>query len=145
MGLIGCRLRDPSRLFLFQNVSTWESYNSCVNSKTRTPCCGSGSGIWAPGSGIRTRDVKNVDRDPGTGSGMNIPDNFSRSLETVFGLKILKSFIWIRNLFDPGSWMENSNPGSGTNMPNPQHCPYPLFKAQNSAYNLQVAQVFLSL
>jgi hypothetical protein len=35
----------------------------------------------------------------GSGSGMNNPDNISESLETLFGLKYLYSFIWIR---DPG-------------------------------------------
>jgi hypothetical protein len=39
-----------------------------------------------PGSGIRIRDGKK------SGSGMNIQDNFSKSLETVLGLKILKFF-----------------------------------------------------
>jgi hypothetical protein len=29
---------------------------------------------------------------PGSGSGMNIPDHISKSLETFFGLKILKFF-----------------------------------------------------
>jgi hypothetical protein len=57
-----------------------------------------------------------VDPDPGcvkksrSGSGMNIPDNISGSLETIFGLKILKFFdeepdpgFEIRNLLDTGS------------------------------------------
>ncbi len=34
--------------------------------------------------------VKN--HDPDLGSGMNIPDHISESLETIFGLKILKFF-----------------------------------------------------
>jgi hypothetical protein len=72
-------------------------------------CCGSGSGIQCFfDSGIR--DGKK------SGSGMNIPDNISESLETVFGLKILKLFDANpspgRNLFfltlDPG-W-KNSDP-----------------------------------
>jgi hypothetical protein len=45
---------------------------------------------------IRIRDLgwgKIRIRDPHPGSGMNIPDNFSNSLETVFGLKILKFFV----------------------------------------------------
>jgi hypothetical protein len=36
-----------------------------------------------------------------SGSGMNIPDNFSESLETVLGLKILKFFSAYP---DPGSF-----------------------------------------
>ncbi len=85
--------------------------------------------------------VKN--QDPG--SGMNNPDHISVSLKTIFGLKILKFFdhisesletiSWvkntnipwsgsgIRNLFDPGSGMEDflirdKHPGSATLVPN---------------------------
>jgi hypothetical protein len=42
--------------------------------------------------------VKNQDSDPVSGSGMNIPDYISDSLENFFGLKILKFFD-----VDPGS------------------------------------------
>jgi hypothetical protein len=41
-----------------------------------------------PRSGIR--DAKNQDPDPG--SRMNNPDHISESLETIFGVKILKFF-----------------------------------------------------
>ncbi len=70
--------------------------------------------------------VKNQDPDPESGSGMNIPDYISESLETFFGLKILKFFdadsgSEIRNLFDLGSGMEKfgsgiqeKHPGSAT-------------------------------
>jgi hypothetical protein len=44
--------------------------------------CGSFSGSGSP----------NQDSDPGFGYGMNIPDHISESLETIFGLKILKFF-----------------------------------------------------
>ncbi len=48
---------------------------------------------------------------------MNIPDHISESLETIFWVKILKFFD-----ADPGSAMEkNSDPGSGINIPDPQH------------------------
>jgi hypothetical protein len=66
---------------------------------TKNQCCGSGSGIrcifdpWI-------REGENQDPDPGSGSGMgmnnpkpdpesgmNIPDNISESLETIFWLK----------------------------------------------------------
>jgi hypothetical protein len=58
-------------------------------------------------------------RDPDPGTGMNIPDHFSESLETVFVLKILKFFD-----ADPGSGIflildpvrKNSVPGSGINI-----------------------------
>jgi hypothetical protein len=54
-----------------------------------------------------------------SGSGMNIPDHFSESLETVLVRKILKLFDpVIRNLFDPGSGKEKF--GSGINIPD-QH------------------------
>jgi hypothetical protein len=43
-------------------------------------------GFRTPGSGIWIRDRKK------TGSGMNIPNHISESLETIFGLKILKLF-----------------------------------------------------
>jgi hypothetical protein len=36
--------------------------------------------------------VKNQDPDPGSGSGMNIPDYISESLATILGLKYLNSF-----------------------------------------------------
>jgi hypothetical protein len=53
----------------------------------------------------------------GSGSWMNIPDHISESLETIFWVKILKFFD-----ADPGSAMEkNSDPGSGINIPDPQH------------------------
>jgi hypothetical protein len=59
------------------------------------------------------------------GSGMNILDHVSESLETIFGLKILKFFgadsdPGIFLTLDPG-W-KNSDPGSGINIPDPQHC-----------------------
>ncbi len=54
-----------------------------------------GSGAFlTPGTGM---DKKNQDPDPGSVSGMNIPDHISESLETIFGLRILKFFA------DPGS------------------------------------------
>jgi hypothetical protein len=62
---------------------------------------------------------------------MNIPDNFSDSFETVFGVKILKLFdmepdpgFGIRSLFDPGSgiWdgkiqIRDKHPGSAILLP----------------------------
>jgi hypothetical protein len=65
---------------------------------------------------IRSRDGKKS----GSGSGMNIPDHFYKSLKTVIGFKYLKSLMRIRNLFFPGSGMEKF--GSGINIPDPQHC-----------------------
>ncbi len=57
-----------------------------VDLSRKKQCCVSGSGIrcfFTPGSGIRDLVVR---------SGMNIPDHLSMSLETFFGLKILKFF-----------------------------------------------------
>jgi hypothetical protein len=66
-----------------------------------------------PGPGVPGW-VKNQDLDPGSGSGMNNPDNFFESLETIFWVKILKFFD-----VDPGSGMEkiriwDKHPGSAT-------------------------------
>jgi hypothetical protein len=66
--------------------------------------------------------VKN--QDPGSGSGTYNLDYISESLKTIFWVKILKFFD-----ADPGSGMEkiqiregkNSDPGSGKNIPDPQH------------------------
>ncbi len=68
--------------------------------------------LFDPGSGMEKK----------SGSGMNIPDNFSESLETVFRVKntqILGCGSGIRNLFDPGSGMEKF--GSEINIPDLQH------------------------
>jgi hypothetical protein len=64
-------------------------------------------------------------RNPGwvkksrSGSGMNIPDHISESLETIFWIKILKFFD-----ADPDSGSGTFltlDPGSGINIPDPQH------------------------
>jgi hypothetical protein len=69
------------------------------------PDPGSG-GFLTPGSGMG----KNQDPDPG--SWMNMQDNFSESLETLFwGKKYLNSLMRIRI----------QDPGSGINIPDPQH------------------------
>jgi hypothetical protein len=71
-----------------------------------------------PGSGIRCffypwiRDPRWV-KNPDPGSGMNNPDHIFESLETIFGVKILKFF----DDADPG-WKKF---GSGLNIPDPQH------------------------
>jgi hypothetical protein len=52
---------------------------------------------------------KKSDQDPGSGSGMNNPEHISKSLEIIFGVKILKFFD-----ADPESGVrdgKNSNPG----------------------------------
>jgi hypothetical protein len=62
-------------------------------------------------------------KKPDPGSGMNIPDYISKSLEATFGSKILKFFY-----ADPGygilrPWIRdrNSDPGSGVKIPDAQH------------------------
>jgi hypothetical protein len=49
-----------------------------------------GSGIQ-DGKRINIR-ISGIDPDPESVSGMNIPDNISESLETIYGVKILKFF-----------------------------------------------------
>jgi hypothetical protein len=58
-----------------------------------------------------------------SGSGMNILDHLSQSLETIFSVKILKFFEGDEDpgiffILDPASGMEKN--GSG-NIPDPQH------------------------
>jgi hypothetical protein len=55
-----------------------------------------------------------MDKKSRSGSKMNIPDHISESLETIFWVKkTYNSLMWmrIRILLDPGSGMENSDPG----------------------------------
>ena len=68
--------------------------------------------------------IKNQDTDLESGSGMNILDYISESLETFFWVKIIKFFdahpdpeIFLT--MDMGSGMEKF--GSGINIPDPQH------------------------
>ncbi len=64
-------------------------YYNMVKISVADPDPGSGAfltlGSQDPGPGW----VRNQDPDAGSGSGMNIPDHDSESLETIFGLKIL--------------------------------------------------------
>jgi hypothetical protein len=58
---------------------------------------------------------KNQEPDPGSTSGINIRDNISESLETIFwaiDTQILLSGSGIRNLFDPGPGIRDKHPGS---------------------------------
>jgi hypothetical protein len=69
--------------------------------------------------------IRKTDPGPGSGSGKNNPDHISKSLETIFRVKILKFFnadprylmAKIR-MRDPG-WKKF---GSRINIPDPQHC-----------------------
>jgi hypothetical protein len=64
------------------------------------------------------------DPDLGSGSGVNNPDHISESLETIFGVKILKFFDADPGWKTFGSGIRNgkiSDPGSGINIPDPQH------------------------
>jgi hypothetical protein len=87
-------------------------------------CCGSGSVIrcifdpWIRDPGW----VKDQDLDPGSRSGMNIPDHISESLKTIFWVKILKILdadpvSGMEKHSDPG-W-KNSDLGSEINIPDP--------------------------
>jgi hypothetical protein len=85
---------------------------------TQKQCCESGSGAFlASGSGMG----KNPAPDPG--SGLNIQDHFSESLETFLGLKILKFFdedpdpesgIFLTWIWDPGSKIRDNHFRSAT-------------------------------
>jgi hypothetical protein len=62
-----------------------------------------------PGSGafLTQGSGSAMNKNPEPGSGMNIPDHISESLETIFGLKLLEFFDAY-----PGSRTEkNSDPG----------------------------------
>jgi hypothetical protein len=50
---------------------------------------------------------------------MNILDHISESLETIFWVKKPGSGIFLT--LDPG-WKKITGPGSGINIPDPQHC-----------------------
>jgi hypothetical protein len=66
-----------------------------------------------PEIGIRIQAQIFSVADPGwknSGSGTNIPDHISESLITIFWVQIIKFFV-----ADP-------DPGSGINIPDPQHC-----------------------
>ncbi len=68
-----------------------------------------------PGSGM---GKKIHISDPGLG--ITIQDYFSASISfNILGLNYLSSLLRIRCLFEPGSGMENSNSGSGINIPDP--------------------------
>jgi hypothetical protein len=74
-----------------------------------------------PGSGAFLDPGSGMDKKSRSGSKIKNPDNFSESLETIFGVKILKFFdaMRIRDTFDPGSGMEknrfrNKHYGSAT-------------------------------
>jgi hypothetical protein len=85
--------------------------------KRRLQLCVLFTSVADQGSGIRCLFEPWIDKsqDPDPGSGMNNPDHISQSLETTFGVKILKFFN-----ADPGSGiekfgsgMEIVDPGSG--------------------------------
>jgi hypothetical protein len=78
-----------------------------------------GSGAFLPldpGSGSDIRDGEKS----GSVSGMNIPNNFSESLQTVLGLKILKFFDANPESFWP--WIRDGKIRTGINIPDPQYC-----------------------
>jgi hypothetical protein len=67
-------------------------------------------------------DPSVIGKKPRYGFGMNIPDHISESWDK--NTKILLCGSGIRNLFDPGCGLKKF--GSGTNIPDPQHCRYQL-------------------
>ncbi len=102
-------------------ITTGTHQQQCGRS-VADPDPGSGTFLTS-GSGIRKGKKSDL------GSGINIPDHFSKSLETFLGLKYVNSLMririsdpeyfwpWIR---DPAS--KNMDQGFGINIPDPQHC-----------------------
>jgi hypothetical protein len=60
-------------------------------------------------------------KETGSGSEMNNPDHISESFETIFWDKILQ-------FFDGDPEWKYSDPGSGINIPDPQHWLYTSFE-----------------
>jgi hypothetical protein len=60
-----------------------------------------------------------VGKKSGSGTRMNITYHFSESLKKVFLVLNTKNSLMRMRIRDPG-W-KNSNPGSVTNIPDPQH------------------------
>jgi hypothetical protein len=126
----------PNRYWLTVTsvLLTWPAWCFFLNFvlySTKNQCCG--SGIRDPVSGADPGSVMGKNQNPGSGSGMNLPDYFSESLETVFRVK----YTWIlwcgsgSGIFltrdrgsgaflTPGSGIrdgkKNSDPGSGSGM-----------------------------
>ncbi len=89
-----------------------------------TQCCGSGSGIgclFDPGSGMGKKSR--------SGSGMNVPDHISESLETIFWVILiifrLKYLNFLMRMRIRIQDTEIFDPGSGINIPDSHHCRYP--------------------
>jgi hypothetical protein len=112
--------RAPSTSTIYLNKSAlWLRYLSYFSNKKYFI-----GGVADPGSGDFLIPGSGMERKYGSGSRMNIPDNFYESLETVFGLNILKFFAADPDpesgIFFPGfrSGMEKF----GFGIPDPQHC-----------------------
>ncbi len=72
-------------------------------------------------------------KNPDPGSGMNVPDHYSESLESVFWVKkiprygtvpYLNSLMRLRDLSDPGSGIRFKHPGSATLPTEAKFSPY---------------------
>ncbi len=92
-----------------------------VLSKTHKQCCESGSGM-------------------GKKSGMYIPDHISESVETIFGVKILKFFdadagSGSGNLFSPGSGIRN---GTNADPQSRKNIPDSLSRIRNTTHKLSL-------
>jgi hypothetical protein len=81
MGCLNSTAKYKTGLILQKNLVKIPFLTSSV----ADPDPGSGA-ILTHGSGM----AKNQDLDPESGSGLNIPDHISESLETIFWVKILK-------------------------------------------------------
>jgi hypothetical protein len=61
----------------------------------------------------------------GSGSGMNIPDHISQSLEKIFWVKVLWCGSGMKKIVFGIRDGKNSDPGPGINIPDPQHWNFP--------------------
>ncbi len=98
----------------FLRGSYWAIGSSTIRTRVADPDPGSGA-FLTPGSGIGKKS--------GSGSGINNPDYISESLITIFWFKIqyLNSLMWIRDGKIRNRDGKRSDPGSGINIPDPQH------------------------
>ncbi len=94
---------------------------------TAIVCRSTGTGGQLTNHAVRYGTRKEIPEMQCCGSGMNIPDHISESLETIFWVKVqyLNFLMRIRNRESRnlGSWIrDEKNSDSGKTSPNPLHC-----------------------
>jgi hypothetical protein len=83
-GTLSKSLRFQNSEITLKNFLTYEPGTPCTTLKMQ--CSGSGSRMRDPGpvAFLTPRSGMEKNPDPDSGSGMNIPDHFYQSLETVY-------------------------------------------------------------